>query len=230
MVVPSWRMLGRLGLMALAVALAILSASRSGVAQVKAMAGSPRFLAFPSSDPAVVFNQAWYYEATGLKNIYCSFSGGDISGYGRHCAFDYSKRVSNTNVTFAVTAAAAGVAYRSSPSNGKLTIEHDQTNPAGRKFCTTYSHLDGGRPVIPVGKRVRVSRGQLVAWAGKTNTRSIHLHFTVRVGGCSGPAIDPYAIAAGLLTRRIAPVKAHYPRGTKFAGCGPNPLWLSCSR
>lgn len=212
------------------VALAVFAASKSGVAQVKVPNRSVKFLAFPSDDPAVVFNQAWYYEKTGLKDIYCSYTGGDIPGYGRHCAIDYSKRGPTGNVTFRVTAAAAGYAYRSSSTDGKLFIEHDQTDPAGRKFCTRYSHLDGRRPVIPVGKRVRVSRGQLVAWAGKTNTRAIHLHFSVRVGGCEGKPVDPYDLAAGLLDRNIPPTRIHYPRGSSFKGCGPNPLWLSCSR
>ncbi len=177
-----------------------------------------------------MFNQAWYYEATGLKNSYCSYPGGDVSGHGRHCAIDYRKRGSSGNVTFPVTATAAGYAYRASATNGVLTIEHDQAGPRGRRFCTRYLHLDGARPVIPAGRRVRVARGQLVAWAGRTGTRSIHLHLDVRVGGCGGTRVDPYDIAAGLLDRRIAPVKAYYPRGSRFAGCGPNRLWLSCGR
>lgn len=224
----SWHFLGQVVIITLA--LGILNEVQPSVAQVKPPAGSPKFLSFPSSDSSVVFNQAWYYEASGLKNKYCSFPGGDVSGYGRHCAIDYSKRGSSTNVTFPVTATAAGIAYRRSSSDGKMTIEHDQTDRSGRKFCTTYSHLDGKRPVIKVGTRVRVSRGQLVAWAGKTNTTAVHLHMTVRVGGCSGPPVDPYDIAAALLTKRIPPVKAYYPRGAKFNGCGPNSLWLSCSR
>jgi hypothetical protein len=225
----SWRTM-RLAIAAAATALAVSGASRPSAAQVKVPAGSARFLAFPSSDSAVVFNQAWYYEATGLKNTYCSYPGGDISGYGRHCAIDYSKRTSAGNVTFAVTAPAAGYAYRGSSSDGRMTIEHDQTDPAGRRFCTRFSHLDGARPVIPVGRRVRVARSQLVAWAGKTGTAAIHLHLEERVGGCGGAMVDPYDIAAGLLDRDVAPVKAYYPRGSRFAGCGPNPLWLSCSR
>ena len=214
----------------LAAAVLVLSGPTGpALAQVKVLPGSPKFMAFPSSDSAVKLVQAWYYEKTGLKDVYCSYPGGDVAGYGRHCAIDYRKRISSGNVTFPVTAVAGGYAYRSNASSGTATVEHDQTDPWGRKFCTRYLHLDTSRQVIATGRKVRVSKGQRIAWAGKTGTRSIHLHLEVRVGGCSGTRVDPYDIAAGRLDRDIAPVKVHYPGGSSFNGCGPNRLWESCS-
>jgi murein DD-endopeptidase MepM/ murein hydrolase activator NlpD len=200
------------------------------LAQVKVPAGSATFMTFPSSDPAVKLGQAWYYEAHGLKDTYCSYPGGDVSGYGRHCSIDYRKRTSSGNVTFPVVTVAAGLAYRSSASSGTITVEHDQTDPSGRKFCTRYVHLDTNRQVIPVGIKTRVAQGQQIAWAGKTGTRSIHLHLDTRVGGCGGTRVDPYDIATGLLDQSIPPVKIHYPGGSSFKGCGPNSLWEECVR
>src|SRR4051812_10704811 len=75
-------------------------------AQVRVPTGLAKFLAFPTTATGIRFAQGWYYEATGLKDQYCSYPHGDISGYGRHCAIDFSKRGSDGNVTFPVTAAA----------------------------------------------------------------------------------------------------------------------------
>ena len=201
-------------------------------ANTRVPAGTQPFMSFPSSDTAVIFGQAWYYEATGLNNVYCSYSGSDVSGYGRHCAIDYSKRSSSGTVTFPVTAVADGKAYRTSSSSGKVYVLHDAKDASGRQFCTKYVHLNTSRISVPIGasSAVRVKQGEVIAWAGKTGTSGIHLHLETKVGGCSGAPLDPYDIAAGLLDKRIAPVKAYYPRGGKFAGCGPNPLWLSCDR
>ena len=209
--------------------LAAPSATYSATSLVKVPTGSARFLAFPSTDPGVHLIQSWYYEANSLKDNYCSYSY-NVSGYGRHCATDYSKRGSTGNVTFPVTAAAAGYAYRTSNAYNILTVEHDQKDPLGRKFCTRYVHLDTSRNVIPINTKVRVKQGQVIGWAGKTGTSKIHLHLDVLVGGCSGSRVDPYDIAAGKLNRHIAPVMAYYPGGSKFAGCGPYPLWKSCTR
>jgi murein DD-endopeptidase MepM/ murein hydrolase activator NlpD len=200
------------------------------VSAVDVPAGSREFLSFPTSDSAVKLVQGWYYNKGTLYDNYCSYAGGDVSGYGRHCAIDYYKPGSNGNVTFPIVATADGVAYRASSSDGKMTIEHANADPAGRKFCTRFSHMDMSRPVIPVGKKVAVKRGQLVGWAGKTQTRTIHLHLVVRVGGCGGKPVDPYDLATGLLDRYIAPVSAYYPGGSKFTGCGRDSLWLSCRR
>jgi murein DD-endopeptidase MepM/ murein hydrolase activator NlpD len=200
------------------------------VSAVNVPSGSREFLSFPTSDSAVKLVQGWYYNKGTLYDNYCTYSGGDVGGYGRHCAIDYSKPGPRGNVTFPIIATAAGVAYRASSSDGKMTIEHANADPAARKFCTRFSHMDMSRPVIPVGKKVTVKRGQLVGWAGKTQTRTIHLHLVVRVGGCGGQPVDPYDLAAGLLDRNIAPVRAYYPGGSKFTGCGPDSLWLSCKR
>ena len=226
----SCQRLGRAALIAAVAVIPAIAGSAPGVAQVKVPAGSAKFLSFPTSDPAVKFGQGWYYDKGTLTDSYCTYPGGDVSGYGRHCAIDYYKPGPNGHVTFPLIAMADGIAYRASSSDGKMVMEHANADPAGRKFCTRYSHMDTRRTVIPVGKKVAVKRGQLVGWAGKTRSTNIHLHLVVRVGGCGGKPIDPYDLAAGLLDRNIAPVRAHYPGGTKFKGCGPSSLWLSCNR
>jgi murein DD-endopeptidase MepM/ murein hydrolase activator NlpD len=228
--VAKLRLSRRLALCLVAATLSVGVTARGASAQVNVPTNSKEFLSFPSSDPAVKLVAGWYYDKGTLYDSYCTYPGGDVSGYGRHCAIDYYKQGSSGNVTFPVTATADGVAYRASSSDGKMTIEHAYADPSGRKFCTRYSHLDMGRSVLPVGKRVTVRRGQLVGYAGRTQTTRIHLHLVVRVGGCGGKPVDPYDLAAGLLDRNIAPVRAYYPGGSKFAGCGPDSLWLSCSR
>src|SRR5215218_5027595 len=158
--------------------------STAAASTVNVPTGSKEFLSFPSSDSAVKLVQGWYYDKGTLYDNYCTYPGGDVGGYGRHCAIDYYKPGSSGNVTFPITATADGVAYRASSSDGKMTIEHAYADPSGRKFCTRYSHMDMRRPVIPVGTRVSVKRGQLVGWAGNTQTQKIHLHLVMRVGGC----------------------------------------------
>ena len=118
----------RSGVLAVLLAgLAFLAATvPAGAQAVSPETGSRQFLAFPSSDPEVKVTQGWYYDAVGLKSILCSNPRGDIPGYGRHCAIDYRKsgeRQPNgkrRNVTFAVTAAAGGYAYRRSPGSGTI--------------------------------------------------------------------------------------------------------------
>lgn len=218
---------------AAAALLAVVAGTVPAAAQVDPLPGPPKFLAFPSTDPGVVVTQGWYYDVTGLKTVYCSFPGGDIAGYGRHCAIDYRKRAanSNRNTTFPVTAAASGYAYRRSDNPwGAITIEHDQADAEGRKYCTRYLHMDQRRYTFPANTAVWVNQGQVIGWAGRTNTSSIHLHFQVRVGGCSGEPVDPYNISDTLLSSQVAPVKQYYPGWQNFAGCGPNALWLSCDR
>jgi hypothetical protein len=190
-----------------------------------------RFMAFPSSDPGVKFGQAWYYESTGLKDIYCSYPAGDIAGYGRHCAIDYGKRdASNRPTTFPVTAVAAGIATGSRQA-GTISVLHDARDTRGRQYCTVYKHLDTNQNVIiPVGASRRVNQGEVIGWSWNTRTAGIHLHLETYVGGCYATAVDPYDISPALLDRKIAPVKVHYPGGASFKGCGPNALWLQCNR
>src|SRR4051812_16245260 len=72
-------------LMLVAAVMAGMLAGSAARAQVRVPTGTPAFLAFPSTDTAVHFNQAWFYEANGLKNDYCAYPKGDVRGYGRHC-------------------------------------------------------------------------------------------------------------------------------------------------
>lgn len=203
----------------------------SGPAQasVDAPAGTAPFLDKPFNDPAVKLGQGWYYY-NGEPGLSCPYAY-DLPGARRHCGIDFHKIVRKARQTFPVLASADGTATKSGggAAGTYLSIEHtvSDAHGSGRLFCTRYLHLDPTKPIL-VGP---VKRGQQVAWAGKSGTRNIHLHWDVRPGGCSSSTsdrVDPFDIAGALLRGGIAPTKYYYPGGSKFTGCGPNRLTTWC--
>ncbi|MFH0830496.1 MAG: FG-GAP-like repeat-containing protein [Parcubacteria group bacterium] len=66
-----------------------------------------------------------------------------------------------------------------------------------------YAHLDHWASFIPrinqatySSQWVRVTRGQVIGWAGNTGTSACHLHFEVSIGGIypTGARTDPYHV------------------------------------
>ena len=209
--------------------------SASAATTVDPEAGSPHFLRLPFDDTAVRMIMGWYYDATSNATaLACAHDGGDVSGYKPHCATDFRKVVNKANVTFQVVAAADGRAQRQDnvPNAGTvISIEHTTLAPTGEKYCTRYLHLDPTLPILPLGVWTPVTEGQPLAWAGKTGTTKLHLHFDVKVGGCGGttPRVDAFDIAGGLIPAGTPAVKEYYPGFSKFIGCGPNMLWKTCA-
>lgn len=187
--------------------------------------GTPKFLVLPFKDPGVAISQGWYYYNS-EPGLSCAYPY-DLPGARRHCATDFNKRIGGVKVTFPVLAAASGTARKGSggATGTYLSIEH--VAPNGARFCTRYLHLDPTRPIV-TGP---VVQGQQVAWAGKSGTRSIHLHWDVRPGSCSSSIsnrVDPFDIGGPLLRQGIAPIKDWYPGHPRFSGCGPNALVMGC--
>lgn len=191
--------------------------------------GTAKFLVLPFKDPGVAISQGWYYYNS-EPGLSCSYAH-DLPGARRHCSIDFNKRVNKVKQTFPVLASADGMARKSTGgSTGTyLSIEHtvSDAHGSGKLFCTRYLHLDPTRSIV-TGP---VAQGQQVAWAGKSGTRSIHLHWDVRPGSCSSSIsnrVDPFDIGGPLLRQGIAPIKDWYPGHPRFSGCGPNALVMGC--
>ncbi len=201
--------------------------------------GSPKFLTAPFKESSITISEGWYYvpEPPLPRSLFCPHPN-DIAGGLRHCGIDYSK----SGQTFEVVAAAGGRAKRfdNVPDAGTIVvIEHDATDPAGRKFFTRYLHLDPNFPVISSDEFVPINRGDPIGMAGESGLPSgfgIHLHFDVLIGGfnpcsgdpCSVSRVDPYDIAGNLLRAGVEPRREYYPFNEKFTFCGPNFVWTFC--
>jgi murein DD-endopeptidase MepM/ murein hydrolase activator NlpD len=229
------RRVGRgVGVFSLVAPAALSSGIAIAASQVVPPASAPEFLALPFRDPGVTHGQGWYYErGAPVPPVTCPHPNGDLRGWKTHCGHDYRKIVRGRgHQTFQVLAAASGRARRYNAGSGGhyVAIEHDRRAPNGELICTRYLHLDPKRIVVPSGRWMTVKGGQLLGWAGRSGTKTIHLHFDVRIGGCDSwhPRVDPYDIAGALIRARMAPTREHYPGYPKFAGCGRNALWIRC--
>ena len=99
--------------------------------------GSPRFLTLPFNDLEVALRQGWYYDQDVAVPLTCPHVS-DINGtLRRHCGIDYIKGPVGGRTTFEVVAAANGCVVRresTGPAGTYVTVEHDETTPAGRIF------------------------------------------------------------------------------------------------